>query len=404
MAAGRIDGKGCEEEGGSGIMRNIRTAFLALLWSIGTQHAGSQESLSISGYVMEFGAFTRTNETLAAFARADRAQWTSITRVRLRPLWQPWDSGELTLEYEAFAQFQSAVSFIQPTSGGSRRQVFNLTSRSSVGDHWSMRQFIDRLHYRQSLDGIDITLGRQRIAWGSGRIWNPTDLFNPLNPAVISKIEKDGVDAMLVKASFGNFTDLSIVCNPQRGWDGFNSGFRFRTNMEGFDFSAMGGRFDERGVVGMDVAGSLLDAGIRAEGIYSWDPTNRDGAFTSWILGTDYQFTADAYAMIEYHWNGEGSSDRSRYDLQRFVSGDILSLGQEYVAAQASYLVHPLVTLNAMTMRNLNDGSGFVNASVQYSASDEIAVVVGIQAFDGSSGSEYWWYPDVVYLRADLWF
>jgi hypothetical protein len=212
------------------------------------------------------------------------------------------------------------------------------------------------------------------------------------------------VDAATVKIHLGDFTDLSLVANPQRGWKKSNAGFRFRTNFSEFDVSMMGGTFDDRGVLGADFAGNLLNAGIRGEGIVSARIGQPDSSYVKLAMGIDYQFTPEIYALLEYHLNGMGAIEKSRYDLRRLATGEIINVGRNYVALQASIVVHPLISTIVSFTQNLDDQSKFCAFAVSYSASNDVSLSLGGQMFVGEEYSEYWWYPNSLYLKAEYFF
>ncbi|MBX2822099.1 MAG: hypothetical protein KTR29_20565, partial [Rhodothermaceae bacterium] len=62
---------------------------------------------------------------------------------------------------------------------------------SSSAQH-QLRQSLFRAHVSLYLDNFQLTAGRQRIAWGTGFVWNPTDILNPVNPTNIERDEKVG--------------------------------------------------------------------------------------------------------------------------------------------------------------------------------------------------------------------
>jgi hypothetical protein len=305
------------------------------------------------------------------------------------------------MEYEVAGLYHSGPSTLTGDGGRAPGQVADLTWRGVREEHFSVLHTIDRLSLKQWLPFGDLTVGRQRIAWGTGRVWNPTDLFNPINPATFAKIEKDGVDAAVIKFFLGSFTDLSLVYNPEERWR-TNAGFRFRTNMAEFDMAVVGGVFGRRTVVGADFAGNLFDAGIRGEGI--WAKPAGGASFVRFILGADYQFSSDLYALIEYQHNGEGADASERYDLVRLTQGRILNLARNYVTAHGAFLLHPLVTLILSHIQNLDDGSGFAGGMVSWSATPDLSVAAGGQLFFGDELTEYWYYPGAVYLKTDLFF
>jgi hypothetical protein len=377
---------------------------LLVLTSFGVRGAEAQDWLSFSGYVMNVPVYQRVNGTLARSFGRDRDQWLNVARARLRPTASLWGNARLSLEYEITSLYHSGPLFFDIQTTRNKRQVVDMTWNPIHQSKYSVIHFVDRLHFDQSLGFADIVIGRQRIAWGTGRIWNPTDLFNPINPTSFAKIEKDGVDAALTKLTFGDFTDLTLVYNPQEGWKTGNTGFRFRTNYDEYDMAIVGGHFDKRAVVGGDFAGNLFQAGVRGEGILSADRHNLSSSFAEYILGIDYQFTSKLYGLLEYHFNGEGTKDKSGYDLLRLSRGEIINVGRDYLALQASYLVHPLVNATLLCMRNLDDKSQFLGLLILCSVTDELAVALGGQLYAGDDFTEFWYYPEAIYLKADFYF
>jgi hypothetical protein len=379
---------------------------LALLLAAGSLApiSRAQWDVALSGYVVDFPAFQVSSPAVAELFGTGREQFVNTVRVRLRPVVGLWGDAQLSLEYECAALYQSSGTVFQDTSLESRGQVVELRWTPLSTSHWRAMHCVDRLYYRQGFTFGELTLGRQRIAWGTGRIWNPTDLFNPLNRANYTKIEKDGVDALLLKIFLGSFTDLSLVYNPAQEWDTENAGLRFRTNVEEFDLSLMGGYFDGRTVIGGDCVGNFFGAGLRGEVILSGLTGQASSRFASYIFGVDYQFTATLYGLAEYHHNGEGSLDRDSYDLQRLVRGEILNLAKDYLALGTTWQLHPLLAVSATVTLNLNDGSDFVSLSATYAVTEECSLSAGGQLFLGSDRSEYWYYPDALYLKADVYF
>jgi hypothetical protein len=142
----------------------------------------SQAKIDFDGYVVNVPAYLRLNDLQASFQNVDQNYWIDVTRLRLRPTINLSETGYIALEYEAATTYQSGILKLLAPSSGNRRQLFDLSCDILKNDRWNVLQSIDRLYYRQQVVAFDISIGRQRIAWGSGRIWNPTDLFNPLNP------------------------------------------------------------------------------------------------------------------------------------------------------------------------------------------------------------------------------
>ncbi len=365
----------------------------------------AQYGFTFSGYILDLPIYSSSNKEITQQFNINRNQILNLTRIRLRPTLSLWENARINLEYEtALLYFNNAGNLLIGSVSQTNRQIVDLTWTPISEKNYTLTHFIDRLYFKQGFDFGEVVIGRQRISWGTGRIWNPTDLFNPINPTTFYKIEKDGADAVSAKLYLGSFTDLSIVFNPQGKIKNSNYGFRFRTNFSEYDVSVIGGFFDRNYVVGLDFAGNLFDAGIRGEGIYSIDDENQNNNFLKCILGIDYQFTPELYALLEYHYNGEGKTDKSQYQFTRLISGEILNLSRNYLAVSAMYQVTPLFILTLSHNINLNDKSGYVGIIGNYSITSDIYVSLGGQLFYGPEFTEYWYYPTSVYLQGEFYF
>lgn len=378
--------------------------FIYLIISIEIQSLYAQESFNFSGYIVDFPYYQRTNKFVSYLTKSDQDQFINLTRLRLRPTLNLWSGSRFVMEYEISAVYLSSPTLFTQSNSNSNRQITPLKWNISEDSNFTTTHFIDRLYFQQNLYFGKIIIGRQRISWGTGRIWNPTDLFNPINPTNFGKIEKDGADAVSMVFNLGNFTDLSVVYNPQNKFKSNNSAFRFRTNFSEFDVSVIGGYFDDRIILGSDFAGNFFDAGVRGEGIISINKNDYISNFVKYILGIDYQFTSKLYGLIEYQFNGEGAIDKSSYNFQKLINGEILNLSKNYIFIQSTYLIHPLVSTSVSFNNNLNDGSGFIGVLASYSLSNESTITIGGQIFFGNDFAEYWYYPNSVYLKGEVYF
>ena len=382
----------------------LRYYWLFVMIFFACDLAQAQLDLQFSGYVVDLPIYQSLNSTFAQLLDLKQHQALNLTRIRLRPSLSLWDGATLSLEHEVTALYQSASFQSLQVSFISRRQVVDLRWDPVREMRFSVAHFVDRLYVRQNFSRGRLIVGRQRVSWGTGRIWNPTDLFNPINPASFDKIEKDGADAVSFKYYFGNFTDLELVYNPEDEFRRWNAGLRFRTNYAEYDVSLMGGYFDKRVVAGADFAGNLFKAGFRGEGIFSAEKNDASGNFVKFILGLDYQFTSKLYTLIEYQFNGEGKTDRNKYEVARLFKGEILNLSQNYLAMNATYQIHPLVSTSVAVNVNLNDGSGFVTPLASYSVTEDFYLYVGGLVVYGGVKEEYWYYPTSVFGKGEWYF
>ncbi|CUU09627.1 hypothetical protein JGI3_00158 [Candidatus Kryptobacter tengchongensis] len=362
------------------------------------------QQFDFSGYILNFSIYQNLKTEFARSFNIDKNLFLILGRIRLRPEFKFQHESSIYLEYEISTFFHSAKLFFNPNEITLRRQLYKLKWNLINEQNIKAYHFVDRFYFRKDFDFGNLIIGRQRISWGTGRIWNPTDLFNPINPADFSKIEKDGADALTMKIYLGNFTDLHFVFNPSDKFKNNNFGFRLRSNLRKIDFSFMSGIFDKRAIAGFDFAGNFFNAGIRGEAIISADLKNLNSNFTKFVLGFDNQFTKGLYALIEYYFNGEGKTKKEEYEIERLIKGEILNLSKNYVYSSVIYNFNPILSLSLSANKNLNDKSGFISSLIHCSLSDNSELGLGVILFFGDSGDEYWYYSTSVFLKIQLFF
>lgn len=248
----------------------------------------------------------------------------------------------------------------------------------------------------------DLTIGRQRVAWGTARFWNPTDLLNPFNPIQLEREERTGVDAFLADVNLGSLSKLSLVYAPQDSWEESSLAVRMRTNTRGFDLSVMGGFFKKDRVAGFDFAGAIKDIGIRGEAAYTF--SDLEDNFIRGVLSADYTFSSTLSLTTEYYYNGQGKTNEKDYEFHRFFSGEILSLARHYIGISIGYDITPILRWDNYLILNLNDGSLFLSPNLTYSVITDLDLEAGIQIFKGSDNSEYGTFHNLCYIQIQRFF
>lgn len=363
----------------------------------------AQPDFQISGYALNMTIYQPATDL--KIVKLDD-QYFNLTRLRIKPSLNFGYNARIDLHYEINSLYMNKSSFgiFDLNSVSNRRQIVDLNWNVINNNNLITNHYIDRLSVRHEMNWGNVEIGRQRISGGTGRIWNPTDLFNPINPANFTKIEKDGADAISTMIYLGNFTDLNIVYNPTDDFNQSNYGFRFRTNYAQYDFSFVSGYFDKRIVAGLDFAGNLFDAGIRGEVIFSIANEDDKENFLKFILGADYQFSSELYAVVEYQFNGEGKTQKTDYELTRLTSGEILNLSRNYLHTGLSCQITPLLNFSLNNTFNFNDKSGFLGFSAYYSITSDLYILAGTQISYGNEFTEYWFFPDTYFLQGEFYF
>ena len=259
-----------------------------------------------------------------------------------------------------------------------------------------------RAQVQMAFGDTDVRIGRQRIAWGTGRFWSPLDLLNPFSPVALEREERLGVDAVLVEHKFGPVSRLAAVYAPSRVPGEDTRALQWHDNARGLDFSFTGGRFRGSDVIGTDLAGQIGQAGVRAE--LTRVRPRQGKVFVRSLVGIDYAFTNTLTLSAELYRDGSGADRTAAYDFLALATGARQTLARRYLGLHAGYEMTPLLKLNTDIVLNLDDDSRIVAPSITYSIRANLDGSLGLRWFRGPTGSEYARVPDAAYLSLQWFF
>ena len=281
---------------------------------------------------------------------------------------------------------------------------------------------LDRLYLSILADRFTLTLGRQRIAWGTARFISAVDLFNPFDPAAIDKEEKLGVDAAVLDVPLGAFSGLTLVFAPDLFAHEISYAARIYTNQFNYDLALTAGRFVNRYVLGFDFAGQVWDIALFGEIAYIMedhttiypvadtdtffgfrlDETNND--YFRGSIGAEYVFENSFSVLIEYYYNGKGARDPQNYNLTNLITGEELSLGRHYLFSSFGYDIMPLLRGDVAVYFSLTDFSVLISPSLEYSITENLYLNAGAQLGVGDDGDEYEMRSDLYYIQLRYYF
>jgi hypothetical protein len=254
------------------------------------------------------------------------------------------------------------------------------------GDAYGRHRFY-RAAITAAAGNVDLRVGRQRIAWGTGRIWSPLDILNPINPLALERDERVGVDAVLVEAKLGPLARASLVYAPAPDRGPASRAAQWHGNAAGVDVSLVVGRLLGLEVLGMDLAGQIGPAGIRGE--IARQRSSSGETFNRLVVGADYAFANGLTLSAEGYYNGAGARDPSSYDRSRLSAGHIASLATRYAGLIASYELTPLLKWVTYAVLNADDRSRVVDSRLVWSVRPDLELTVGAQGSGGGRNSEF---------------
>jgi hypothetical protein len=373
-----------------------RIAALCVLALLST--AAGAEGLKLSGY---YKNLLVSSETVSP---AGQRYTLDLNRLRLELKGELAESIALDLQYDNEVLLGNYRGTGQFAIEKDRRpdQYWDLDGNYAEAGSWYGRQRLYRANVTLSSGDTDLRLGRQRIAWGTGRFWSPLDLLNPINPIALEREERLGVDAVLAEHKLGPLSRISAVYAPRHESDESSTALSWHGNVEGIDYSLIGGRFRRERVVGTDVATQWGGVGFRAELTHNRREAGPD--YQRAVLAADYAFPNTLTLSGELYYNGAGAADRAAYDFAPLFAGRVQNVGRRYFGGYLGYELTPLVKWANYLVVNLADRSRFFSPGLSLSLQVNLDLTVGVQLFSGSAGSEYSRLEDVYYAQLQWFF
>ena len=281
------------------------------------------------------------------------------------------------------------------------------------------------LHYQRRFSNSSLSIGRQPVDWGSGRFWQPLNVFGAFAPTDLDTDFKAGIDSLIYDWYPTTFSSLSLVyaLAPQDEPRFGNSAALYYRQPAGerSELALLAGEVVDNRVVGASFESEWSGIGWRVEGIYYDQADGReDGLF--WIAGLDYQFDNGTLLNLEWHQNDLGSSDETRLtevaDSFLVQSGLQQQLGRQVLGLGLSDDLTPLLrgsyTLLLSPLRDADNErhlSSLHQFTLLYSLSDESDLLLsalltsgrGLDASD-QPRSEFGHIPNSLTLRWRLYF
>lgn len=328
----------------------------------------------------------------------------SLNRLRVEAKGDPAPGIALYLQYDNEVLLGSYLDTVEFRAAKERmapqywRADANYIERGDVyGRHRLHRASVTLTHR-----DVDLKLGRQRIAWGTGRFWSPLDMLNPVNPLALEREERIGVDAALLEAKLGPLSRASLVVAPAPDRGSPSRAAQWHGNAGGVDMSLLAGRLLGLDIAGMDLAGQIGDAGIRGEAARL--RPRGSPAFNRLMIGADYAFANALTLSAELYYNGSGSRDRAGYDRAGLRSGRVANLATRYTGLYAACEITPLLKWVSYAVRNVDDRSHAIDSRLVWSVGPATDLTIGVQQFNGAEGSEFRALPNALQFQLQWFF
>lgn len=375
-------------------------------------------------------------EQCPAFDRVgEKDAWQSLTRLRTRLDLQMTEALSAVVVYDHELRVGILDTFEAELRQGFRSDdLVDAEGSITSGSRADWRHLLYRGYVALETERVDVVVGRQRIAWGVGRLWNPIDRFNAIPPLAVQADQSQGVDSIDVRWSFDGFNFAEAVYAPGGGTDEARYALRLHGVVHDTDVSLMGGVFEKAPTVGVDFSRNLADAVLSVEAVYThpeqkvwkldWPEPDEPDDFWQVVVSVDYNFDlADGiYALVEHLYNGNATGfgkgkpgtlyplfERDGPLVKRgssalFGSSRVVTAADHQTALSLAGDLTSELRLEFLTIYDWNGQSAAFVPSARYAPPGALDVSVGIQTFTGPRRSQYGSAGTLFYLLADVYF
>ncbi len=257
---------------------------------------------------------------------------------------------------------------------------------------------VDQAYFRIDKGNLNLGIGRQPVDWGSGRFWQPMNVFGAFAPTDLDTEYKPGIDTVIVDWFPSAFSSLEAVYAfaPNDRDKIKNSGALYYRRQAGqnSELALLAGRVLENSVYGTSFESDLRGAGWRIEGVYYDLSDSKDNEWF-WIAGVDYQFNNGTLITAEWYNNTLGVRHESSLltsPIELFeLHGLKQHFSQQILGISLNRDMTPLLNANySLLISPLKNSSGHHEFSalhqfnLVYSVSDESEFVFSLQHTSGT--------------------
>ncbi|MEW5738685.1 MAG: hypothetical protein AB1938_07140 [Myxococcota bacterium] len=300
---------------------------------------------------------------------------------------------QVTASLSSDSSFSGGASLTGTIGGASgvrsaQRRLVELSSVLVDEPNLRIEQNLDRLALKLALPFGDLTVGRQVLSWGTGRLWNPTDVLSPFPPTVVDREVRRGFDAVRLAVAIDETTQLDLLYLPQPRPEDNGGVARLQANIKGWDASVSFGKYVSDLVIGADFVGDVGPVAVHGEGAYTLGLLGLSGGgvsvgehFFRGVAGVDWRPHDKLLLMAEYHFNGYGADSPEGYaqklSSSRVVRGEVFGAGRHYLGLAATWMQSEIFSATLSTLVNLADPSVLLVPALEYSFEQSVLVRAG---------------------------
>lgn len=255
-----------------------------------------------------------------------------------------------------------------------------------------------------------VILGLQNISMGVGRIWNPSNIFNPKNSYALEPNEIFAMAAISYTRQLDDTSQLTALIS-QKADKNFKYALEYKTNLDFSDFAFSTISSKHTKILAYGVEANLGETGIeiRSEGAYIKSVikedffTTKEIEFFQGIVGAEYAFVNGVDIIVESLYSSKEFSYQKtilNYDseiLQNLVYSHL------YTAISLNYNFNIYLNGSFLYIESFNEkNSRYISPKLIYTLNDYNSFTLGAILKNGAKGRDFGELGDSYYIKYSL--
>ena len=293
-----------------------------------------------------------------------------------------------------------------------RPRKFDLTSTVADGNRFRLHGHFRELMMRWEGEQWSAGIGRDQMQWGTGIMFHPMGLFNPLPPLHVNGDDQVGQDHITIKRAWNqdvnNSQSLALFHVDRRSAPGLTfsdnvstTALKWHRKSNRYTFGVTAARHYARALVGLE-ASHQKDA-ITISSNLTFRESDPFDAGSAWGLIGVVNARVDlskegrsASIFAEYFHDGFGLNTLpdvyigALTDLDsRLARQETFTLMRNYIALGGDFDWKPSLRQDLKIIVNLHDSSAMVKAELNYLAQDYMRLQLGLITQVSQYGDEF---------------
>ena len=230
-----------------------------------------------------------------------------------------------------------------------------------------------------------VVAGLQNITMGVGRIWTPTNVFNPRNTYALEPDETFGVLGISYVRHISDTSDIMVVAS-QKEDSSFKYAGQYKVFLDVVELGLNGVSSDNTQMLGYEIEADFGDTGVEVRSEGSFIKTKirtalnaqEDKEFFQGIVGADYAFVDGITMIVEGLYSSETFSYNEileNYDSE--VKSNFLD-SNFYGAVNLSYAFNIFLNASLVYIESFsNENSHFISPTLTYTFNDYNTFTLG---------------------------